>query len=163
ENGVIQEDGKFELIGGELAEEGMIDRMAQGEAHVVAVGLVMDSLVALSFPNSHVRVQAALPIGAASNPEPDVCLAPGDRRSFDPLQPHAPLLVVEVSDSTLRYDRTTKASLYASGGIADYWIVNLPGRVVVVFREPVADAGKPFGFRYASVATLGPNETICPL
>jgi Uma2 family endonuclease len=48
------------------------------------------------------------------------------------------LLLIEVADSSLEYDRTTKAGLYAESGIGEYWIVNLTGRVVEVHRRPVA-------------------------
>ena len=63
------------------------------------------------------------------------------------------LLVVEVSDSTLRYDLTVKLPLYARAGIGEVWIVDLKRRVVDVHRTPGADG-------YAEVATHGPEDTV---
>jgi Uma2 family endonuclease len=53
---------------------------------------------------------------------------------------------LEVSDSTLRYDRGRKSSLYARAGIRDYWIVNLVDRQVEVYRDPVADPRQHYGY-----------------
>jgi Uma2 family endonuclease len=73
------------------------------------------------------------------------------------------LLVVEVSDTTLHFDRGRKASLYASGGITDYWIVNPVHDVLEVFRNPVRDRSHIYGYRYADAATFLPGETSSPL
>lgn len=67
-----------------------------------------------------------------------------------------PLLVIEVSDSSLRFDRDQKAQLYAKGGIPEYWIVNLVNDVLEVFRDPKDGA-------YQTKLVLKPTETISPL
>jgi Uma2 family endonuclease len=74
--------------------------------------------------------------------------------------PTTAVLVVEVSDSTLDYDRGQKASLYARAGIADYWIVNLVDRRLEVRRTPIADTTQALGHGYASVTELVPPATI---
>ena len=68
-----------------------------------------------------------------------------------------------MSETTLAYDCGRKASLYASAGIGDYWVLNLVHRVLEVRRNPVTDAAQPFGFRYADVTTLGPADFATPL
>ena len=70
---------------------------------------------------------------------------------------------MEVSDTTVAYDRYHKAPLYAAGGIIDYWIVNLVQRQLEVYRDPVADSTQLFGFRYNSRTILDPPDTIAPL
>jgi Uma2 family endonuclease len=70
------------------------------------------------------------------------------------------VLVVEVADSSLHFDRRHKGSLYARGGVQDYWIVNLVERVLEVYREPAPDALAPYGWHYRSVERLAPPATI---
>jgi Uma2 family endonuclease len=72
-------------------------------------------------------------------------------------------LVIEISDSMLSYDRNRKASLYAAGGIQDYWIVNLVDRQLEVRRIPVQDPGQPFGARFASATVHQPGDRVAPL
>jgi Uma2 family endonuclease len=73
------------------------------------------------------------------------------------------MIVAEVSESTLRDDQTRKMGLYAASGIPEYWIANLVKRQLEVHREPAADAGQPFGFRYASIAVHQPGSQVAPL
>ncbi len=91
-----------------------------------------------------------------SAPEPD--LAWVRRRSYRRARPKGAdvLLLVEVADSSLEFDRGPKASLYASARIADYWIVNVRQRCVEVRREPTDDG-------YAQLHTYRPGEVIHPL
>ena len=67
-----------------------------------------------------------------------------------------PLLVIEVSDSSLRFDRDQKAQLYAKGSVPEYWIVSLVNDVLEVFRDPQDGA-------YQTNLVLKPTETISPL
>ena len=73
------------------------------------------------------------------------------------------MLVVEVAESSLAFDRQDKASLYARGGVADYWIVNLVDRILEVHRAPVEDAAAPFRRRYRAITRLGPGASVSPL
>ncbi len=83
---------------------------------------------------------------------------------YAPHHPTTAVLIVEVSDTTLASDRHRKASLYACVGIADYWIINLVHNQVEVYRNPVADAAQPFGFRYADATILRvATDTVSPL
>jgi Uma2 family endonuclease len=73
------------------------------------------------------------------------------------------VLVIEVSESSLGFDRAHKGSLYARAGLSDYWIVNLVDRVLEVYREPRRDSDAPFGWRYESVAVHGADASVSPL
>src|SRR5690606_36340499 len=86
----------------------------------------------------------------------------GDIRDYAAEHPKTALLVVEVSDTTLEEDTHAKASLYAAGGVADYWVIDVTGRVLV-FRDPKPAAAEPFGFVYAGVSAYGRDDTITPL
>lgn len=71
-------------------------------------------------------------------------------------QPDDVLLVIEVSESTLDYDRFTKAGLYAEAGFADYWVVNIPAQCIEVFRNPQ-------GGKYRDVRSVGRDASVRPL
>jgi Uma2 family endonuclease len=110
-----------------------------------------------------VRVQAPVALDDESEPEPDVCVVPGNPRDYRDAHPARPVLIVEVALSRLRFDREHKGGLYARARIADYWIVNIPDRRVEIHRDPVPDAAAPFGWRYGRVVTHGPDERVSPL
>jgi Uma2 family endonuclease len=84
----------------------------------------------------HVRMRAPINLGHATEPEPDVGVVAGAREDFGQAHPTSAVLIVEISDSTLAYDRRRKGSLYARAGVADYWIVNLVQRQLEVYRAP---------------------------
>ncbi|MGH7386681.1 MAG: Uma2 family endonuclease [Candidatus Rokuibacteriota bacterium] len=73
------------------------------------------------------------------------------------------VLVVEVADSSLQFDRHDKGSLYARARIADYWIVNLADRVLEVYRDPEPDPAAPARWRYRSVSRLASPAVVTPL
>jgi Uma2 family endonuclease len=99
-----------------------------------------------------------------SVPDPDVAVIAGSiRENAGRANPKSALLIVEVSESSLAYDRNRKGSLYARAGIADYWIVNLEKRFLEVHRNPVPDEAAAFGFRYQDVEFLEPPDEIAPL
>jgi Uma2 family endonuclease len=111
-----------------------------------------------------VRSQAPLRLGHDSDPEPDVAVVGGTVRDYLKAgHPQKALLVIEVADTTLSYDRGAKASLYASARIADYWIINLKQRQCEIRRKPVKDAAQRFGFRYSQVTILKAGDEIAPL
>jgi len=84
-------------------------------------------------------------------------------RARPPRRRHQFCLWFEVSDTTFNYDRGEKASLYAANGIADYWIINLAARQILVHRQPVKDVSQPRGWRYESIALLQPADRLAPL
>ena len=78
-------------------------------------------------------------------------------------QPATAILVVEVADTSLTVDTGDKAELYAAGGIADYWVVDLNNRVLIVRRDPRPDPASQSGSSYATVLRLLPGQTVSPL
>jgi Uma2 family endonuclease len=87
---------------------------------------------------------------------PDLAIVPGKPSDYRHKHPTTALLVIEIADTTLEYDRTQKLALYAKAGIPEYWILNLPERVLEVYREPS-------GRRYKSVRYYTPDERVSPL
>ena len=152
-------DCKVELIGGEV-----IEMAAQFNNHAAGVTLTADALRGAFGPGYWVRTQATLDLSPHGMPDPDVAVVPGNPRTARARGiPTTALLVVEISDSTLRVDRNLMASLYAAGCIAEYWIVNLVDRQLEVYRNPVADAAQPFGVGYSSRTILDPGDAATPL
>ena len=103
-----------------------------------------------------------LVLGQATDPEPDVAVVSGKAGDYT-AHPTTAALVVEVSDSSLRYDTSVKVGVYAAGGIAEYWVVDVNGRQLLVYRDPRPDAAQPHGHVYATQLTFGPNDTVSPL
>ncbi len=110
-----------------------------------------------------IRNQSPLVLSQATDPEPDLAVVTGKVMDYYQAHPTTAVLVVEVADSTLDYDLTTKASLYAAAGIADYWVVDLVNRRVVFHRSPQADPSARFKWRYADVETLVHADSLSPL
>jgi Uma2 family endonuclease len=107
-----------------------------------------------------VRGQEPIILSDNSAPEPDVVIARYLSRDYVSSHPLAAdiLLVIEVSDSTLKYDRITKLSLYAESGIADYWIFNLVEPQLEMYSEPYQKQRGGFDYRLKRVAL--PNEVV---
>lgn len=156
--GVFQPGEAVELLGGLL-----VIAEPPGDAHFTAIRLAEDALRAAFGPGWEVRAQGPIALDAESEPEPDVAVVPGTARDYRDGHPTHAVLVVEVAESSLRSDREDKGGLYARAGIADYWIVNLVDRVVEVHREPGPEPAAPFGWRYQSVTTVGPEGSVAPL
>jgi Uma2 family endonuclease len=157
-HGFFRPDERLELIDGVL-----LVREPQGASHHAVVELVAQAL-RLGFGSGwFVRVQGPIALDLASEPEPDVSVVSGTPRDYVMELPARPVLIVEVSESSLAFDRGRKAFLYARAGIADYWIVDLIGRRLEVRREPVIPASRGSAAPYRSTHLLGPDETISPL
>lgn len=137
-------DQRVELIDGEI-----ITMPPISEAHAQSVSKVTTKMTVPLYEQFIIRCQNPFNAGENGRPEPDIAVVRPE--SLDPLQPPSEaILLVEISRATLQYDRTTKASLYASLGIADYWIVNLVENQVEVYRQPIERANAEFGHDYAS-------------
>jgi Uma2 family endonuclease len=149
-------DGRrVELIDGEI-----YTMAAQKDEHAFAVRLATHALRPIFEPTNTILIQAPLRL-PESEPEPDVAVAPGPLREIK-THPTTALLIVEVSDTSLNYDRTTKRALYARASIADYWIVNLVDRQVEIYRNPFFDRVAQ-AWRYAEPTIHRSAETITPL
>jgi Uma2 family endonuclease len=155
EIGVFRPGEPIELLGGEL-----VVSEPQNSAHATALGLVDDALRAALPSGWLVRSQGPIELDDESEPEPDIAVARGDRRTYRHRHPDRPVLVVEVAESSLAFDREHKGGLYARAGLADYWILNLVDRVLEIYRQPVADAAAPFGWRYATREVRGAESSV---
>ena len=156
----LVDDGVFarepiELIGGQLfvAEP-------QGAYHASLVGCVGDALRVVLPPGWIVRIQAPLALDEESAPEPDVAVVRGAHEDYRHAHPTQPVLVVEVAESSLTFDRHAKGSLYARARVPDYWIVNATAGVLEVYRDPMPDPGSPYAWRYASVTRWSRSERV---
>src|SRR5262249_47960652 len=83
---------------------------------------------------ARVRVQQPFVANDDSEPEPDVAIVPS--RSYSHGHPDRAFLIIEVAESSLAYDRETKAPLYAASGVDEFWIVDIEGRAIEVFTTP---------------------------
>jgi Uma2 family endonuclease len=158
ECGVFGPEDRIELLGGLL-----VVREPQGSPHALGIRMAEEALRAVFASGWDVRVQLPVALDDDSEPEPDVSVVPGSFRDYRHGHPPRAVLIVEVAESSLALDRGEKAGLYARAGLADYWIVNLVDHVLEVYRDPVADAGAPHGWRYASVVTLRSGDVVIPL
>jgi Uma2 family endonuclease len=149
--GVLADDARVELIGGQVVEMSPIgDRRANcvrrlNRAFAPHVNLAV------------IDVQSTLVLGEHDAPQPDLSVLK-PRADAYLRHPRAPdtLLVIEVADSSLAYDRDVKIPMYAAAGIPEVWLVNLPANRIDVYRQPVAAA-------YASVHSVSRGETLSPL
>ena len=138
EAGILAADDRVELIDGEIfdmvpigsAHAGKTDRLNRLFARAAADGL------------AHVSVQRPLRLDALNEPQPDVMLLKPRADDYQDRHPGAAdvLLLVEVSETSLTYDRGTKLPLYAKFGVPEVWIVDLRGAAIEVYRGPAGDA-----------------------
>jgi Uma2 family endonuclease len=136
---ILQSGDKCELIDGLL-----VRRMTLNSRHYVSSHRVRRLLEARLPQGYHLRAQGPILLDN-SEPEPDVSIVQGEVESFmadHPGTSNVPL-VIEVSDSSLRYDRTTKLHIYARNHIREYWIVNLIDRQIEVHRQPTGAVKEP--------------------
>lgn len=155
--GVFEGD-PVELIGGYL-----IVAEPQNSPHATAVGAADDALRAVLPPGFIVRAQMPISLDEDSAPEPDLAIVSGRRADYGQGHPTRAVLVIEVADSSLPFDRRDKGSLYARARIAEYWIVNLSDRVLEVYRDPAPDPAAPHGWRYRAMSGLRPPATVAPM
>ena len=152
ELGVLGENDRVELIDGQVVEMTPI-----GDRHASCVRRLYDWFAHHALALAIIDVQNPVVLGANNAPQPDLALL---KRRADGYRQHPRardvLLVIEVADTTLAYDRDVKIPLYARAGIPEAWLVNLPADRIDVYREPVAG-------KYAAVRTASRGETLSPL
>ena len=151
EAGVFDAEDRLELIEGRL-----LAMTPQGSRHAAIVDQAGDVLREAFGAGFRVRIQCPLAAGDDSEPEPDLAVVPGRARDYLDAHPTSALLVVEVSDVSLRRDRSIKQRLYARHGIPEYWILALPDARLEVYRDPTATG-------YRTVLMRRAGETIAPL
>ena len=150
EAGVLGEDDRVELVGGEI-----VDMAPIGSRHLACVVALNHLLVEASAGRFFVSVQNPVRLGERDEPQPDLSLLRKRPRPEAPAPPGPEdvLAVIEVSDTTLSYDTGVKLPLYAGAGIPEAWIVDLAGRKVEVHHGP-----GPRGYR--DLWTFGPGEKV---
>ena len=151
----------------QMIDSGMLDGMramfihgeivsmaAMLEPHMTGVSLARFELQRAFGEAFYIRVQGPLRQGN-HDPEPDLAVVPGAPRDYTKM-PTTALLVVEVADSSFYYDTGTKADIYAAAGLADYWVLDIEDRQLLVFRDPDASG-------YRTKLTLAETDTLAPL
>lgn len=132
-------------------------------AHNCSTGLAHYLFADLFHPGYYVRVRTCLPLTLDTDPVPDLAVVTGVPRDYCKRHPHTAALVVEVSDWSISYDTNEKSHIYAAAGIADCWVIDVNTPQLFVFRDPVADASAPRGFRYNTTLTLARGQSVVPL
>jgi len=161
----MAELGLFRSERVELIEGDIIKMSPVSAEHVTCVHRLFQWLFQV-FSDATVRIQSPLNLGD-SEPEPDIAVVPGKAGDYLHAHPTTALLVVEVAQTSLEYDREVKAPLYARAGIPEYWIVNLDGQCIEVYRDP-APMGEGFGYRSRRIymrderiaCSYKPDETL---
>jgi Uma2 family endonuclease len=133
--GILHEDDRVELIEGELVE-----MTAIGTRHFSCVNRLNRLLVMhVGDDEAIVSVQNPVRLNEYTEPQPDLAvIRPRDYREALP-KPEDVLLLIEVSDTTLAYDRGVKLPLYARAGIREVWIVDLPNETIERYTSPSAE------------------------
>jgi Uma2 family endonuclease len=153
EVGLLAPDARVELIEGEI-----IDMPPIGSRHALTVDLFSERLIEVAKRSALVRTQGALRLGVLSEPQPDIALLKRQVERYAQSHPTAEdvLPIIEVSDTTLRFDREVKASLYARHGIPEYWIVDLSRHRLHMLRDPGEG-------QYAEAFTLAGGSVRVPV
>jgi len=149
------EDDRVELIKGEI-----IKMAAKGRPHSVCNTRLYKELFKLLEEKATIRGQEPIIINNNSEPEPDLTIVkntPDDYFLNHPI-PSDIFLVIEVADSSLKYDQEVKLPLYAEAGISDYWIFNLIVYHLECYSEPYQDIQGKFGYRHKSI--ILPRESV---
>jgi len=145
---------QYELV------EGVIIKVGQNMPHAALIMLILEWVLEV-FTRSYVVTQASIDVRPEDNPTnepmPDILVLARPAISFkERARPSDIRLLIEASDSTIRYDLTTKARLYARAGIVEYWVVSLPDRTLTVHRDPQDGL-------YQDVTTYMENEQAASL
>ena len=157
----LAEQGWFDGQRVQLIDGEIIQMPAMGYPHAKAVSRIERLLERIFEPTDWVRSQLPLAVSSEHEPEPDISVIKGRPENY-PDHPSTALLVVEISDTSLRLDRRM-TGVYASAGVLEYWIVNLAKRELEVYRDPQPDSTREFGFRYADARKVAATDTIAPL
>ncbi len=139
ETGILRDDDRIELIEGEL-----IDMAPIGSDHVSAVGVLDKLLNSAARDDAFVLCQSPVILNDNSQPQPDLLLLKhrDDYYRSSLPEPDDVLLLIEVSDTTLHFDRSIKIPLYAKNGVPEVWLVNLNDSTVEIYREPSPEGYK---------------------
>jgi len=149
-------DRRVELVQGELWQ------MTVNPPHAISLEKLSRILFTMFGLEYRIRIQSPLDLGRHNQPEPDaaVLLAVGPEEK---IHPRSALLVVEVSDTSLRKDRKIMAHVYARAGLPEYWIININDRQLEILRDPGPIAGRRGRFGYRDVTIVPEAGNMAPL
>ncbi len=153
ETGILDNSERVELLEGKI-----IWMSAKGTAHRSAVGRTYKLLENRLGKEAWISIQDPIKLNEHSEPEPDIAVVkidPLDYADHHPT-PSEVYFIIEVADSSLKFDCETKGKAYAQAGITDYWVLDVLNRQLYVFRQPGKDA-------YQSKVVLAEDEMISPL
>lgn len=153
EAGIFHPEERIELLAGKI-----IRMSAKGTAHTAAVRRTARSLRNLLANQAEVYNQDPIQLDDFSEPEPDVAVVRIDPLDYADHHPTALeiYLIIEVADSSFKYDREIKGKAYAKSGIADYWVLDVNERKLHVFREPTQEG-------YQSEVIFSEEASVSPL
>ena len=136
ETGVLSSHDRVELVEGEI-----IDMAPIGSRHAGHVRKLTKLLSAAVGEAAQVSVQNPVQLGLKSEPKPDIALLRPQPDFYTERHPSASdvLLIIEVAETSQRYDREVKLPLYAQQGIPEVWIVDTENKSVSIYRSPTAD------------------------
>lgn len=155
ELGFLSEDDRVELIRGEI-----IQMVAKSTAHINCCRDLLEQLAALVAGRAKLQCQAPIVLPSNSEPEPDFAILRKRDDNYRSALPNAwdVLLVIEIADSTLKYDQEVKLPLYAEAGIPNYWIFNLVENHLEAYSEPYQELQGGFGYSVKRI--ILPNRAI---
>ena len=151
-------DKRTILLDGEI-----IQMVMPKPPHDVALGLTNDWLRRAIPAGHHLRNQMSFDIGDDNDLGPDLAVVKGTIRDYATAAPREAPLIVEVADTSLIFDTTTKAEKYATAKVPDYWVLDLENRQLIVFREPVELPAALGANAYRQRNTYGPDAEVSPL
>jgi hypothetical protein len=144
------------LIDGVIVEEGAMNPPPR-----IALELSSEAVRAAFGTGWRVCVQMPLVLGQSTDPWPDIAILASSPRATT--HPTTAALVIEVADSSLRFDTTVKLATYAAATIADYWVLDVNARQLLVFRDPSPDTTVANGHTYLTQRIFGPADVVAPL
>lgn len=149
------EDDRVELIRGEI-----IEMAAKGTPHTNCCRDLLEELAGLLAGRAKLQCQDPIILPSNSEPEPDFAILKKRSDNYRFALPKADdvLLVIEIADSTLKYDREVKLPLYAEAGISDYWLFNLIQNHLETYSQPYQDSQGDFGYSVKHIVL--PNKSI---
>ena len=156
----LAKSGELNVERLELVEGELIDKMGKNRPHIIVqhqIAKILNDVFGIDRVSMESTLEVAYSDRRSNEPVPDLLVTHRDVQFYKntPLPEDASLLV-EVSDTTLRYDLTTKAKLYARAGIIEYWVADLNTRTLIIHRQP--EQG-----RYTSVTAYSAEESVSPL
>jgi Uma2 family endonuclease len=148
-SGIIAEDERIELIGGEV-----VPMSPKGRRHEV-LRSELAFMLSRQCP-AHLKVATATPLNLAADcaPQPDIIVFPASLKAPD-VDGKSALLVIEIADTSLAYDLATKPAIYASHNVREYWVINANTLETTTHREPSGSA-------YRVAPTVGAEQLLLP-